>query len=597
MIASAPRSAAAIAASGARVFGPENGAGTDAGGATGGANVDDAGSRRPRDALPDALAVHIAMALRQLSGLEIDLVGARSVERAVGERIQALIASKVIADPWSYPARIEQDADERQWLIEAAVVPETWFFRHRESFDFLALQARQRHFRGGGIGVAPGPLRIASVPCSTGEEPYSIAMTLLLDGLPPSAFLIDAMDISEVALAQAAAGRYRPNAFRGCPEALRDRFFTLQGQLVPGSPIRESIWEINREARACVSFQRVNLVSDARVGGDTGQGGTYDFIFCRNVLIYFDRPTQAAVIEKLRRALRPGGFLLVGPAEAALVSRVGLAAAAAPLAFAFHRDVPAVVTTSRPIGIGSAMSGRGAMSPDVPSVAKQTVAVAQGVSGAGVIGVMSPPKPGWTTSTPPSRGGQTGASLSTGNAAPLPFEGAAGRPANTVARATGAANPSFGAPRPVAIDSVPRASGNPSGGVGRRVQAGNAVRASGTPAPSAHAVTIKMEPLAATYAEAERLANLGYIAQATQLCQTLVDAGMANADVYCLMGVLADAGNRSADAREHFRRALYLEANHAGALVHFAEHLALEGDDAGAQRLMARARRAHPDLF
>jgi chemotaxis protein methyltransferase WspC len=594
MIASVLRPAAASVVFGGRVLGADTGTRAASGG-SGGSGASAASLPGNRDTLPDGLAAQLAAALRRVSGLEIDLVGARSVERAVGERIRALIDQRAIVDPWSYPARIEDDAEERQWLIEAAVVPETWFFRHRESFDFLALQARQRYYEGAGTAGArlATPLRIASVPCSTGEEPYSIAMTLLQDGLPPNAFLIDAMDISAVALGQAQAGVYRPNAFRGCPDVLRDRFFTARSQSVAGSAIHETVWDINRDARACVSFRRVNLVADARIGADTGQGGTYDFIFCRNVLIYFDRPTQAAVIEKLRQALRPGGFLLVGPAEAALVSRAGLTAAAAPLAFAFHRDRPVDAPGTHRIG-GAPLGNVAGMPlrpvpPVSPPVAPKGGAGALPVSG--IPGVPLSVKPNWRS--------PAGASGDHASASPQRGVGVASSPGTRMSPLASHSGLT-GAASPASLGRGALAAGAAGGSIGRpampiaplqhaaKAQSAGGKMVAGTP---------NGNPIAAAYAEAERLANLGDIAQATQRCQAMVAAGTANADVYCLMGVLADAGGRSAEAREHFRRALYLEANHAGALLQFAEHLAMEGDDAGAQRLMARARRAHPDLF
>ena len=596
MIASVPRPAAATAAFGGRVLGPALGPDTGSG-AVSGVGTPAAPSLGGRDALPDGLAAQLAAALRRVSGLEIDLVGARSVERAVGERIRALIEQRLLGDAWSYPSRIEEDAEERQWLIEAAVVPETWFFRHRESFDFLALQARLRYYEGAGaVGARlAAPLRIASVPCSTGEEPYSIAMTLLQDGLPPNAFLIDAMDISGVALGQAEKGLYRPNAFRGCPDSLRDRFFTARSQPVGGSAIHETVWEINGDARACVSFRRVNLVADTRIGADTGQGGTYDFIFCRNVLIYFDRSTQAAVIEKLRQALRPGGFLLVGPAEAALVSRARLTAAAAPLAFAFHRDPPAGAV--QPYRVGGASLGTVVgvplqpLPPMSPTAAPKLGGGALSAGGAAGAGLSATTR--WNSPAPVGRAALSGSpqrgagiatspgtrmsvsAVSSGGAGTAPSASSLGRGAITAAgrpTANGIGRPAMPTVRPPIIGSPLT----------------DARRATGLPS---------VDPIAVAYAEAERLANLGDIVQATKCCQAMVANGTANADVYCLMGVLADASSRSAEAREHFRRALYLEANHAGALVQFAEHLAMEGDDAGAQRLMARARRAHPDLF
>ncbi|PYR25924.1 MAG: methyltransferase, partial [Acidobacteria bacterium] len=115
---------------------------------------------------------------------------------------------------------------ELQELIDAVVVPETWFFRDRESFLALARLVREEWLRSPWAGV----LRLLSLPCSTGEEPYSMAMALLEAAVPADRFRIDALDISTRALAQAGRAVYGRNSFRGDELGFRDRHFETAAQ-------------------------------------------------------------------------------------------------------------------------------------------------------------------------------------------------------------------------------------------------------------------------------------------------------------------------------------------------------------------------------
>ena len=148
----------------------------------------------------------IADKLKAAMGLDIATVGSSLIERVVRERMAAL----AIDDDGLYLARLQASAEELQALIELAVVPETWFFRDREAILATARLARER------LAAQPGhPVRILSVPCSTGEEPYSLAMALLEAGLAPSQFVIEAYDIRTRSLAIAAARVYGRNSSRG----------------------------------------------------------------------------------------------------------------------------------------------------------------------------------------------------------------------------------------------------------------------------------------------------------------------------------------------------------------------------------------------
>ena len=163
-----------------------------------------------------------------------------------------------------------------------------------------------------------------SAPCSTGEEPYSIAMALIDAGLPPHRFKIDAIDISARALGEARRAIYGRNSFRGGELSFRDRFFRASS----------GGYELIEPVRERVEFQHGNMVADELLPGI----GSYDIIFCRNVLIYFDGTTQERVIRTLDRLLAPDGVLFVGPAEAFITRTSGFSSAEFPSAFACRKS-------------------------------------------------------------------------------------------------------------------------------------------------------------------------------------------------------------------------------------------------------------------
>src|SRR6185295_175491 len=124
-----------------------------------------------------------------------DSIGRSVVERTILDRQ----AAAGVPDAAAYLARLRASKEELQALIESVVVPETWFFRDPGAFD--ALSSVVLH---GALPMATEPLRLLSVPCSTGEEPYSMAMALLDAGVPPARFQVDAMEIDTRALTLAA---------------------------------------------------------------------------------------------------------------------------------------------------------------------------------------------------------------------------------------------------------------------------------------------------------------------------------------------------------------------------------------------------------
>lgn len=253
--------------------------------------------------------------LKASIGLNVASIGSSAIERAVQERLAACH----LDNPNLYWERVSGSDAELQALIETVVVPETWFFRGRESLAALARLAHEDLARRPDCGLS-----LLSLPCSTGEEPYSMAMALLDVAIPADRFRIDAVDISTRVLTQAGHAVYGRNSFRGHELAFRDRHFdaTARG------------YRLSETVRRQVRFQQGNLFAAGFLPGVE----LYDFIFCRNVLIYFDRATQDQAIVVLKRLLKPKGVLFVAAAETGLPSSHDFVSTNLPLAFAFRRS-------------------------------------------------------------------------------------------------------------------------------------------------------------------------------------------------------------------------------------------------------------------
>ncbi|GLK55681.1 chemotaxis protein methyltransferase WspC [Methylopila capsulata] len=261
--------------------------------------------------------------LREEIGLHVASVGGAVVQYAVKTRMAAC----GFPEPLDYLQRLSSSRQEMQELINAVVIPETWFFRDREAFVAMVRHARA-HRRPG------APLRMLSLPCSTGEEPYSLAMAMFDAGFAASDFTIDGVDISTRNIAAATRAVYGRNSFRGADIAFRSRHFeAVEGGHRPSAAVLDQ-----------VTFKAGNLFDPAV----TPPVEAYDVIFCRNLLIYFDRELQQRSIGRLRQMLVPGGLLLVGPAESSLPTLHGFVSARTPLAFAFYKQDAAPPAEPRP---------------------------------------------------------------------------------------------------------------------------------------------------------------------------------------------------------------------------------------------------------
>ncbi len=253
--------------------------------------------------------------LDQRIGLSPGSLGGETVLKAVGRRMKHC----GVSDPRAYLACLRSSEAEWEALLELVVVPETWFFRNKESFAFLT-----RHVRTEWLSESAGPeLRVLSIPCASGEEPYSVAMALADTGLDQDRVAIDGMDISPAALEKARQGVYGPEAFRGRNLSFRERYFTP----APGGH------RIDPSVKTMVQFQRANLMEEGRFAGVK----PYDVIFCRNLLIYLSDQGKERALAVFDRLLKPGGILFVGHVERSLIRNPGFQWIKQPGVFACRR--------------------------------------------------------------------------------------------------------------------------------------------------------------------------------------------------------------------------------------------------------------------
>jgi chemotaxis protein methyltransferase WspC len=233
--------------------------------------------------------------VRERLGLDPAALGPNALGRAIDARMRAA----GVTDLALYAARLVTEAAERDGLAAELAVSETWFFRGGVPlFERLAGFVADR-----AAGRPPGtPARALSVPCSTGEEPYSLAIALHERRLARAEVAIDAADVSAPVVARAAAARYGAFSFRETGPDVRPVYFNESA----------GTWELLPHLRAAVHFRTANL-TDPRFLADQR---AYDLILCRNLFIYLTPDARLRALANLDRLLAPDGLLCVTPAEA-----------------------------------------------------------------------------------------------------------------------------------------------------------------------------------------------------------------------------------------------------------------------------------------
>jgi chemotaxis protein methyltransferase WspC len=476
--------------------------------------------------------IEIEGLLARRIGLDPVTVGPRMVLRAARRRMAEL----GLDDLGVYASRLGQSEPELQALIEEVVVPESWFFRDERPFGWLADQVRARW-----VGdPSRAPLRVLSLACAGGEEPYSIAITLRDAGLPARRFRIDAVDVSARRLAIARRGFYSANAFRGCELGDRAQYFREHAQG----------YEVDPAVRSMVRFLQASVV-EPRLLEDSPP---YDVVFCRNLLIYLDAPARNYVITAIDRLLAADGVLFIGHAD-----RLELAgepsrftAVGEPGCFAYRKTTPSTPrpdwTEPRPPETSQARAGRGS-----PDQSREDLRRLQSPceSGLGTISPRNPlgASPFGLDPSHPRLGGQDPGVAGVKPALPAPPPGVS------------VAGPTEGLPgrRPDPARTEPRPPETP------------------------------LQP--SLLEQAEELANRGRHAEAIAACEQHIRLKGPGASAYHLMGMICQAAGDRRRAEECFHKTVYLDPEHDEALLALSLLAERRGDRGAAAGFRRRARR------
>jgi len=231
----------------------------------------------------------IATMTRELSGISMNDTKMELVRSRLGKRLSAL----GLPSFRNYLDLVRRDQSERSSMIDALTTNKTSFFRESRHFEVLT-QEVLRGRRGA------SRLRGWSAACSTGEEPFTIAMLIREHAREVSDARVLATDISPTVLTKAKNGDYPAELLASVPADLRRRHFR---------PSAEGRMEVAVQTRALVRFAFLNLMEEWPVRGP------FDFIFCRNVMIYFEKQVQEWLVNRMASLLAPGGILFIGLAE------------------------------------------------------------------------------------------------------------------------------------------------------------------------------------------------------------------------------------------------------------------------------------------
>jgi chemotaxis protein methyltransferase CheR len=240
-----------------------------------------------------ALAARIAGAV----GLDVGAYKDRCLRRRIAVRMRAC----GVHSYGDYLGVLDREPGELERLLDALTINVTKFFRNRETWDWLADRVLPEL-----LTSREGRIRVWSAGCSSGEEPYTVVMlfAMVLERMSRSGWLerlrVDATDIDRASMDLARAAHYPIRAFSEAPPEVMGRFCL---------PVDQETVVVRPEVRAQVAVQRLDLLRDPPIAAP------YDLIFCRNVVIYFDRETQERLMGRFTDALSPGGILVLGKVE------------------------------------------------------------------------------------------------------------------------------------------------------------------------------------------------------------------------------------------------------------------------------------------
>lgn len=308
----------------------------------------------------------IVQHLKTHTGLACDYLGSLNLRRTIAHRMK-ITQTQTVANYW---VQLQQKGSEWQAFLDEIVVPETAFFRDRVPFEFLREWAADRRLRcsrypkNGTLlnrqalhnktihdktihnktvihsdaaydpdrttpkSRIPQKLRILSLPCSTGEEPYSIAFSLLAAGLTLDQFTIDAIDLSHRSLAIAQRGQYSTQPIGDFWDAVKPYWYWQNGFL-----------QISASVQRSIHFKLGNIV-DCIPTNVSSQDSQYDIIFCRNLLIYLDPEVRQQVLQGFHQRLQKDGLLIVGHAETGALNYNAWSALPQRYSFTYQKVIP-----------------------------------------------------------------------------------------------------------------------------------------------------------------------------------------------------------------------------------------------------------------
>lgn len=216
-------------------------------------------------------------------------------EKQMRRRIDSLVTKNKCKTYNEYVTLLKNDTEVFDEFINFMTINVSEFYRNPDQWQLM-----DKEFIPELISKFGQNLKIWSAACSTGDEPYSLVMALSRH-LPLSKIKITATDIDKTVIAAAKAGLYSEKSIANVPEDLKKKYFTQVGKS----------YQISEEIKKCVEFKQANLLADP-------YPQNYDFIICRNVLIYFTDEAKTEVYAKFANSLKPGGILFIGSTEQVL---------------------------------------------------------------------------------------------------------------------------------------------------------------------------------------------------------------------------------------------------------------------------------------
>jgi chemotaxis protein methyltransferase CheR len=249
----------------------------------------------------EEFALFQALVLRE-SGIHLGEKNRAMLVSRLWKRLRALEMNSFSA----YYRRVKADPLEMVRMLDCVSTNETHFFREPAAFECLRRRVFPEWIAHAVAGKRSRTIRVWSAACSTGEEPFSLAMALLSEFPPSGGWNIEVLgtDLSTKVLDRASAGTWPVERISNVPVEYQRKF------LLKGFGLRKGNIKAANELRSVVRFQRINLIQEPYQ-----VTGPFDLIFCRNVLIYFEWETKIKVVDRLGRFLTPKGYLFLGHAE------------------------------------------------------------------------------------------------------------------------------------------------------------------------------------------------------------------------------------------------------------------------------------------